>query len=83
MEFPENIQNENAWVGVGISITSLDVEGMEVDISKGSASLVLPAWITQRPNMICPAKSIIRKQLIGSGQYGEVHKGVFLHGNGV
>ena len=41
----------------------------------------LPLWI--RPNMVYPEDSIEVRQLLGSGHYGSVYKGLFRNGNAV
>ena len=42
---------------------------------------ILPDWVLEKPHMVCPPKSIKKKELLGSGQYGTVHKGFYIHGN--
>ena len=41
---------------------------------------VLPDWVLEKPHMVCPPKSIKLNELIGSGQYGTVYKGYYIHG---
>ena len=33
------------------------------------------------PELICPPNSIKKIEEIGSGQYGTVYKGMYIHGN--
>ena len=42
---------------------------------------VLPDWVLEKPHMVCPPKSVIVKERLGSGQYGAVYKGCYIHGN--
>ena len=41
----------------------------------------LPAWI--EPHMVYSESSIEKKLILGHGQYGTVHKGLFHNGNAV
>ena len=41
---------------------------------------VLPEWVLEKPHMVCPPKSVKVNELIGSGQYGTVYKGYYIHG---
>ena len=40
-----------------------------------------PEWV--EPHMVYPAASVEKKQILGHGQYGTVHKGIFHHGKAV
>ena len=42
---------------------------------------VLPDWVLEKPHMVCPPKSVIVNERLGSGQYGTVYKGCYIHGN--
>ena len=41
----------------------------------------LPEWV--EPHMVYPESSIEKKEILGQGQYGIVHKGLFHNGNAV
>ena len=41
----------------------------------------LPDWV--EPQMVYPYRSIEANRLLGYGQYGQVHQGLFRQGNGV
>ena len=41
---------------------------------------ILPHWMFEKPELICPPDSIQKGELIGSGQYGMVYKGSYNHG---
>ena len=64
---------------VGNNPMSSSVEG-----SKGvhtSLLPLLPDWVLEKPHMVCPPKSVIVNELLGSGQYGQVYLGCYIHGN--
>ena len=64
---------------VGKNPMSTSVEG-----SKGvytSLLPLLPDWVLEKPHMVCPPKSVIVIKRLGSGQYGTVYKGCYIHGN--
>ena len=42
---------------------------------------VLPDWVLEKPHMVCPPKSVTINKRLGSGQYGTVYKGCYIHGN--
>ena len=41
---------------------------------------ILPRWMLEKPELVCPPDSIQKGELIGSGQYGMVYKGSYNHG---
>ena len=38
---------------------------------------ILPHWMLEKPELVCPPDSIQKGELIGSGQYGSVYKGSY------
>ena len=42
---------------------------------------ILPKWLTERQDMIFAHKYVKKKEMLGHGQYGTVHKGTFNYGN--
>ena len=42
---------------------------------------ILPLWLTKRKDMIFSQEYITTKEILGHGQYGTVHKGIFHYGN--
>ena len=53
----------------------------ESDVEHESALDILPKWLTKRKDMIFGHEYVIKKELLGHGQYGTVHKGTFNYGN--
>ena len=51
-------------------------EGMQTSLLP-----VLPDWVLEKPHMVCPPNSVIVNKRLGSGQYGNVYKGFYIHGN--
>ena len=41
---------------------------------------ILPGWMLEKPELVCPPNSIQKGDLIGSGQYGSVYKGYYIQG---
>ena len=41
---------------------------------------ILPGWMLEKPELVCPPNSIQTGDLIGSGQYGSVYKGYYIQG---
>ena len=78
--FPSNIRTENCHTVNASSPTS----GPGSDSSWGKAKFIsplLPSWMHDKHDLICPKNSIKKTELIGTGQFGTVHKGTFHHGN--
>ena len=42
---------------------------------------ILPKWLSKRQDMIFSSECIEKKEMLGHGQYGTVHKGIFHYGN--
>ena len=42
---------------------------------------ILPKWLADRQDMIFSPDYIKKKEMLGHGQYGTVHKGIFHYGN--
>ena len=41
---------------------------------------ILPRWMLEKPELVCPSDSLQKGEVIGSGQYGMVYKGSYNHG---
>ena len=76
-EFPPTIPEVN----ISVRRASTHCESLASFSDNNCICSVLPSWILEKPEMICPTNSIQKKQVLGSGQFGTVHKGVYLHGN--
>ena len=48
--------------------------------SRISIHTILPHWMLEKPELVCPPDSKQKGELIGSGQYGMVYKGSYNHG---
>ena len=77
------LPREARTVVVPMRTPPLPREARTVVVPEESLPLILPAWITEKRDMICPSGSVRKHKLLGSGQYGHVHKGAFHHGNAV
>ena len=53
----------------------------ESDMEHDSQLDILPKWLSKRQDMIFSSECIEKKEMIGHGQYGTVHKGIFHYGN--
>ena len=53
----------------------------ESDIEYDGQVDILPKWLSNRQDMVFSPECIDMKEMIGHGQYGTVHKGVFHYGN--
>ena len=53
----------------------------ESDMENDCQFDILPKWLSTRQDMIFTPDCIEKKEMLGHGQYGTVHKGVFHYGN--
>ena len=58
----------------------VNIKPENVADSKHRIHAILPEWMLEKTELICPPNSIHRNELLGSGQYGTVHKGCYTHG---
>ena len=78
-QFPVNIKPENVAACPHTTIFPSLTSDSCCDSQHGIHT-ILPEWMLEKTELICPPNSIHRNELIGSGQYGTVHKGSYTHG---
>ena len=57
-----------------------DTEESDMDHDNNNMD-ILPKWLADQQDMIFSPDYITKKEMLGHGQYGTVHKGIFQYGN--